>query len=82
MPVIKCESCGKETNSVFYDWSAKVCYLTISEEADGTYWRRGCVPAEKEKQNPYYVWSAKQDINKKIKTLSQEEIDSMIKEIK
>jgi hypothetical protein len=67
MPVIKCPGCGKETNTVFIDHSEKVCYLTISKEGKKYFWRRGCVPKDPAKQNPYYVWSARQDMGKEIK---------------
>ena len=67
MPVIKCPGCGKETNTVFIDLSEKVCYLTISKEGKKHFWRRGCVPKDPSKQNSYYVWSAKQDLDKEIK---------------
>jgi len=71
MPVIKCPGCGKETNTVFIDLfnggKDGYCYLTISKEGRKYFWRRGCVPKDPSKQNPYYVWSAKQDLGKEIK---------------
>jgi hypothetical protein len=72
MPIIKCPGCGKETNTVFIDFfnggKKGFCYLTISKEGKKYFWRRGCVPKDRTIQNPYYVWSAKQDLDKEIKT--------------
>lgn len=67
MSVIQCPKCGKETNTIFIDGlgaKSKGCYLRPENREGVWIWVRGCV--SRADLNSYFVWSAKQYLNKAI----------------
>ena len=72
MSIVECSKCGRKTNSVFIDPHYGFCYLTLSVEPNGTFWRRGCLPTDKTKWNLFLLHDAQRFFNKEVEDRSME----------